>query len=66
MAAGGRVLSVTALGKTVREAQARAYEAVSRINWPEGFYRQDIGWRDVRRETAGETIDEEGRADGQG
>ncbi len=66
MASGGRVLSVTALGKTVREAQARAYEAVSRINWPEGFYRQDIGWRDVRRETAGETIDEEGRADGQG
>ncbi len=65
IASGGRVLSVTALGKTVREAQARAYEAVSRIEWPEGFYRLDIGWRDVMRETAGETGDGKERADGQ-
>ncbi len=53
IAAGGRVLSVTALGKTVREAQDRAYEAVRRIDWPDGFYRRDIGWRDVARATAG-------------
>jgi phosphoribosylamine--glycine ligase len=44
------VLDVSAIGKTVREAQARAYEAVSRIRWPEGFYRHDIGWRAVERE----------------
>jgi phosphoribosylamine--glycine ligase len=51
LANGGRVLDISAIGKTVREAQARAYEAVSRIRWPEGFYRHDIGWRAVERET---------------
>jgi phosphoribosylamine--glycine ligase len=50
LANGGRVLNVAAIGKTVREAQARAYEAISRIRWPEGFYRHDIGWRAVERE----------------
>ena len=44
-AAGGRVLNITALGKTAREAQIRAYEAVDKINWPDGFCRRDIGWR---------------------
>ena len=48
LAAGGRVLNVTALGRTVAEAQARAYEAVDRIDWPDGFCRRDIGWRAVR------------------
>jgi phosphoribosylamine--glycine ligase len=42
---GGRVLVVTALGGTVAEARARAYRAVDRIDWPEGFCRRDIGWR---------------------
>ena len=51
LANGGRVLNVSALGGTVREARARAYEAISRIRWPEGFYRHDIGWRAVERET---------------
>ena len=51
LANGGRVLNVAAIGKTVREAQARAYEAISRICWPEGFYRHDIGWRAIERET---------------
>jgi phosphoribosylamine--glycine ligase len=50
LANGGRVLNVSAIGKTVRQAQARAYEAISRIRWPEGFYRHDIGWRAVERE----------------
>jgi phosphoribosylamine---glycine ligase len=50
LANGGRVLNVSAIGKTVREAQSRAYEAISRIRWPEGFYRHDIGWRAVERE----------------
>ena len=50
LAAGGRVLGVTARGKTVAEAQAGAYEAVRAIDWPGGFYRTDIGWRAVARE----------------
>ncbi|APF36853.1 MULTISPECIES: phosphoribosylamine--glycine ligase [Chelatococcus] len=50
VANGGRVLNVTATGRTVKEAKARAYEAVSRIDWPEGFCRSDIGWRAVARE----------------
>jgi len=50
LAAGGRVLNVTALGATISEAQRRAYEAVEKINWPEGFCRKDIGWRAVARE----------------
>ena len=52
VANGGRVLSVTALGASVNEAQARAYAAVDRIDWPEGFCRRDIGWRAVAREKA--------------
>jgi phosphoribosylamine--glycine ligase len=47
LASGGRVLNVTATGKTVKEAQARAYQAVDLIDWPEGFCRRDIGWRAV-------------------
>jgi phosphoribosylamine--glycine ligase len=50
LADGGRVLDVTARGKTVGDAQKRAYEAVDRIHWPEGFCRRDIGWRAVARE----------------
>jgi phosphoribosylamine--glycine ligase len=50
VANGGRVLNVTALGKTVAEAQAHAYAAVDRIDWPEGFCRRDIGWRAVAHE----------------
>lgn len=44
LANGGRVLNVTALGGSVAEAQERAYEAVARIDWPQGFCRSDIGW----------------------
>jgi phosphoribosylamine---glycine ligase len=50
LANGGRVLNVTATGRTVAEAQARAYAAVARLDWPEGFCRYDIGWRAVERE----------------
>ncbi|MFY9627591.1 MAG: phosphoribosylamine--glycine ligase [Methylocystis sp.] len=49
-AAGGRVLNVTALGENVTQAQALAYRAVDAIDWPGGFCRHDIGWREVRRE----------------
>jgi phosphoribosylamine--glycine ligase len=41
---GGRVLNVCATGKSVAEAQRRAYAAVDRIDWPEGFCRRDIGY----------------------
>jgi phosphoribosylamine--glycine ligase len=50
IAEGGRVLNVAARGATVSEARRRTYEAVSRIDWPEGFCRSDIGWRAVERE----------------
>ncbi len=53
VANGGRVLNVTATGKTVAEARASAYAAVDRIDWPEGFCRRDIGWRELEREKAG-------------
>jgi phosphoribosylamine---glycine ligase len=50
VANGGRVLNISALGRTVGEAQARAYAAIARVRWPEGFCRQDIGWRAIARE----------------
>ncbi|MEO6716891.1 MAG: phosphoribosylamine--glycine ligase [Novosphingobium sp.] len=50
VANGGRVLNVTARGGSVREAQAAAYAAVAKIDFPEGFCRSDIGWREVARE----------------
>ncbi len=52
LAHGGRVLNISARGKTVAEAQARAYAAAARIDWPGGFYRRDIGWRAIAREKA--------------
>ena len=50
VANGGRVLNVTALGHTVTEAQTKAYETVDSIEFPTGFCRRDIGWREVERE----------------
>jgi len=43
-------LNVCASGQTVAQAQARAYAAVDRIKWPDGFCRRDIGWQAVERE----------------
>ena len=42
---GGRVLNVTVRGATLQEARDRAYGMVGQVDWPEGIYRQDIGWR---------------------
>jgi len=53
LANGGRVLNVSALGNSVGEAQQRAYQAVDRIRWADGFCRRDIGYRAVEREPAG-------------
>ena len=50
LTAGGRVLCVTALGATAREAQERAYRGVRRIQWPDCYYRTDIGYRAIARE----------------
>ena len=50
LANGGRVLGVTALGLNVMDAQKKAYTAVNLIDWKEGFWRRDIGWREIGRE----------------
>jgi phosphoribosylamine--glycine ligase len=52
LANGGRVLNVCARGKSVAEAQKRAYAAIDKIKWPEGFCRRDIGWQAIAREQA--------------
>jgi phosphoribosylamine--glycine ligase len=53
VAAGGRVLNVCARAPTLAEARARAYAAIDRIDWPEGFHRRDIGWRALERLASG-------------
>ncbi len=45
LASGGRVLNVTARGDSLQEARDRAYAMVDGVDWPDGFYRRDIGWR---------------------
>ncbi|WP_435419069.1 phosphoribosylamine--glycine ligase [Parerythrobacter aurantius] len=50
VASGGRVLNVTAMAPSVTEAQRKAYAAVDAIDFPSGFCRRDIGWREVERE----------------
>ncbi len=50
VANGGRVLNVTARGATVAAARDTAYEAAGKIDWADGFYRTDIGWRAIARE----------------
>ncbi|MBQ4808647.1 phosphoribosylamine--glycine ligase [Phaeobacter sp. HS012] len=47
-AVGGRVLNVTARGDTLQEARDRAYAMVDGIDWPQGFFRRDIGWRALK------------------
>ncbi len=47
LANGGRVLGVTALADDIVQAQSKAYAAVDKIDWKEGFCRRDIGWRAV-------------------
>ncbi|MFJ6024735.1 phosphoribosylamine--glycine ligase [Brevundimonas sp. NPDC092305] len=50
VAAGGRVLNVCARGRDIAEARDRAYAAIKKIDWPGGFYRNDIGWRALERD----------------
>ncbi|MDB5670972.1 MAG: purD [Alphaproteobacteria bacterium] len=49
VASGGRVLDATALGATITQARDRAYRAAESIDFPGGFYRSDIGWREIER-----------------
>jgi phosphoribosylamine--glycine ligase len=49
VASGGRVLAVAARGRDVVEAQALAYSAAEAVDFPSGFYRRDIGWREIGR-----------------
>lgn len=49
---GGRVLCVTALGDSVTEAQRNAYAAVKKINWENAYYRTDIAYRAIARESS--------------
>ncbi|OXY83390.1 phosphoribosylamine--glycine ligase [Oceanimonas doudoroffii] len=48
--AGGRVLCATALGESVSQAQANAYELARQIQWDDVFFRSDIAWRAIARE----------------
>lgn len=48
LAAGGRVLTVNATAATLGEARDKAYAAIAKIDWPDGFCRSDIGWRALR------------------
>ncbi len=50
IANGGRVLNVTATAPTLAEAARRAYAAVDKIDWPDGFCRRDIAWRALKGE----------------
>ncbi|MCF6320533.1 MAG: phosphoribosylamine--glycine ligase [Rhizobiaceae bacterium] len=50
VAVGGRVLNVTATGCSLLDAQQLAYDGIKAIDWPEGFWRSDIGWREIERE----------------
>ena len=58
VADGGRVLNVVARGRSVREAQKRAYAVVDKIDWPQGFCRRDIGWRAIGRRRASTPVSE--------
>ena len=44
-ATGGRVLNITARGATLSEAHEKAYAMAQKVDWTDGFYRSDIGWR---------------------
>ena len=48
LADGGRVLGVTARGRDIKQARDRAYAAIAKIDWPDGFCRTDIGWRALK------------------
>ena len=46
---GGRVLNITALGKDLIEARNKSLIKLKKINWSNGFFRKDIGWRGIKK-----------------
>ena len=50
IASGGRVANITVRAPSLREARERAYSAIAAIDFADGFYRRDIGWREIARE----------------
>ena len=50
VANGGRVLNITAMGDSVKQAQTKAYQAIKKIDWRNGFYRTDIGYKAILSE----------------
>ena len=51
LANGGRVLNVCASGDTILDAKVKVYAAIDKIDWPQGFYRRDIGWRVIESDS---------------
>ncbi|GJQ13019.1 hypothetical protein GpartN1_g4810.t1 [Galdieria partita] len=51
IATGGRVLGITGIGHSIQQARDKAYAAIEQIQWPQGFYRKDIGWKCLNLET---------------
>ena len=49
VASGGRVLAITARGRSLGEARERVYRAVDAVDYADGFHRRDIGWRELER-----------------
>ncbi len=48
LATGGRVLSISAIGSTLKNAKNNAYNIVDKIDWKDGYFRKDIGWRHLQ------------------
>ena len=46
---GGRVLSVTGTGKTFKKIRLNIFSTLRKINWKNGFFRKDIGWRVINK-----------------
>ena len=47
---GGRVLNIISLGKSFLAIRKKIIKMIRKINWKEGFYRKDIGWRVIKNE----------------
>ena len=47
--AGGRVLNITSLSQSLSEARDKSLEKINKINWTDGFFRKDIGWRTLKK-----------------
>jgi len=46
---GGRVLNITSLSKHLKEARDKSLVNLNKINWPDGFFRKDIGWKIIKK-----------------